>query len=126
MSPFEIKQWPPTIPPHSTSLHSPQAPDSPFFVEKLKVRMLPCVVFFLDGVAVDRVVGFDELGAKDDFKTEALEAKLLGAGVVEYVKEEEVGACQRNAATWAAWLGCKWRRDGWLARIREHSSRAVS
>ena len=46
--------------------------DSPFFVDKLNVRVLPCVVMFVDGVAVDRVVGFDTLGAKDDFPTETV------------------------------------------------------
>jgi hypothetical protein len=45
------------------------APDAPFFVEKLQVRMLPCVVMFVGGVAVDRIVGFDTLGAADDFPT---------------------------------------------------------
>jgi hypothetical protein len=43
--------------------------DAPFFVEKLQVRMLPCVVMFVGGVAVDRIVGFDTLGAADDFPT---------------------------------------------------------
>jgi hypothetical protein len=43
--------------------------DAPFFVEKLQVKVLPCVVVFLHGVAVDRIVGFDSLGAADDFPT---------------------------------------------------------
>jgi hypothetical protein len=29
----------------------------PFFVQKLGVRMLPCVVLFIDGKAVDRIIG---------------------------------------------------------------------
>lgn len=59
------------------------APDAPFFVAKLQVQMLPCVIFFVDGVAVDRVVGFDELGQKDDFSTELLETRLLAGGAVQ-------------------------------------------
>ena len=43
------------------------APDCPFFVTKLNVKVLPCIVFFRNGVAYDRIVGFEELGAKDDF-----------------------------------------------------------
>ena len=43
------------------------AEKSPFFITKLAVRMLPTVVCFVDGVAKDRVVGFEELGGKDDF-----------------------------------------------------------
>lgn len=34
--------------------------------------MLPCVVMFVSGVAVDRVVGFDQLGATDNFPTSAV------------------------------------------------------
>lgn len=58
------------------------APDTPFFVAKLQVQMLPCVIMFVNGVAVDRVVGFDELGKKDDFDTEALERRMKSAGVL--------------------------------------------
>ena len=61
--------------------------DAPFFTEKLQVRMLPCVICFIDGIAGDRVVGFDELGGKDDFKTEKLESRLLNAGVIKPKKE---------------------------------------
>lgn len=65
-------------------------PDAPFFVAKLQVQVLPCVIFFVNGVAVDRVVGFDDLGKRDDFKTENLESKLLIAGVVEKPKVQQV------------------------------------
>jgi len=43
--------------------------DAPFFTVKLQVQMLPCLVLFCNGVAIDRIAGFDELGAKDDFPT---------------------------------------------------------
>ncbi|KAL4530249.1 hypothetical protein Ndes2526B_g02389 [Nannochloris sp. 'desiccata'] len=59
------------------------APDAPFFTEKLQVRTLPCIVSFIDGVAGDRVVGFDELGGKDDFPTERLENRLFKGGAVK-------------------------------------------
>ncbi|KNC49711.1 thioredoxin domain-containing protein c [Thecamonas trahens ATCC 50062] len=55
----------------------------PFFVEKLKIRMLPTIVCFRDGVCIDRVVGFEELGSTDDFETSALEARLGMAGMVK-------------------------------------------
>ncbi len=44
--------------------------------------MLPCVVLFSGGVAVDRAVGFDEFGAKDDFPTAAVERRLARSGVL--------------------------------------------
>ena len=43
--------------------------DAPFFTVKLGVKVLPCVIAFRDGVTVDRVVGFEGLGGKDDFDT---------------------------------------------------------
>ena len=58
------------------------APDAPFFVTKLNVQVLPCIVYFRNGVAYDRMVGFEELGAKDDFATSKLEKILLEAGIV--------------------------------------------
>lgn len=64
--------------------------DAPFFTEKLQVRLLPCILSFVDGIAVDRVVGFDELGGKDDFPTSRLEARLeKGGAVLPIVKESE-------------------------------------
>jgi thioredoxin-like negative regulator of GroEL len=53
------------------------ATDAPFFVDKLKIRTLPCIVCFIDGVALDRVVGFADFGGKDDFQTDALERRLM-------------------------------------------------
>lgn len=56
---------------------------APFLVEKLKVRVLPCVIAFVDGVGVDRVVGFEGLGySEDTFKTRDLEVRLIAAGVL--------------------------------------------
>lgn len=55
---------------------------APFLVEKLKIRMLPCVIGFKDGVGVERVVGFEGLGTggfdgADGFSVEMLEKRLL-------------------------------------------------
>mmetsp|Transcript_6651 Transcript_6651/g.16641 ORF Transcript_6651/g.16641 Transcript_6651/m.16641 type:complete len:244 (+) Transcript_6651:107-838(+) len=55
-----------------------------FFVEKLKVRMLPSLVFFLNGVAVDRMVGFDELGGSDEFETHVLERRIAQSGAIDF------------------------------------------
>ncbi|KAJ1973856.1 hypothetical protein H4R35_003897 [Dimargaris xerosporica] len=56
--------------------------NAPFLVEKLKVRVLPCVILTIDGVSHQRLVGFEELGSKDDFKTKRIEDYLIGAGVI--------------------------------------------
>jgi hypothetical protein len=63
--------------------------DTGFVVEKLGVRVLPCVVGFKEGVAVGRVVGFEGLvwGGREDGKevTRSLEAKLVEWGLLRRV-----------------------------------------
>lgn len=41
---------------------------------------------FSTGVAVDRLVGFEQLGGIDGFKTEQLENKLIAAGVLDALR----------------------------------------
>ncbi|TCD68219.1 hypothetical protein EIP91_011391 [Steccherinum ochraceum] len=55
----------------------------PWLVEKLGVKVLPCVVCFVDGVTKGRVVGFEELGNTDTFETATLEFQLLNIGVIQ-------------------------------------------
>jgi hypothetical protein len=56
---------------------------APFLVTKLKVQVLPCVIAFIDGVTVDRIIGFEGLGySPDNFTTKDLEARLLSSGVI--------------------------------------------
>ena len=59
------------------------APDLPFFTEKLNVKVLPCLILFKNGVAFDRIVGFEDFGNKDDYKTMALEKRLLEAALLK-------------------------------------------
>ena len=57
--------------------------NAPFLVTKLKVQVLPCVLAFIDGVSVDRIIGFEGLGNNvDTFTARDLEARLLQAGVL--------------------------------------------
>lgn len=58
------------------------APDAPFFTVKLGIKVLPAVVFFVGGVAVGRVVGFDALGGRDDFSTAELERSMRACRAV--------------------------------------------
>lgn len=69
------------------------AEKSPFFVEKLGVQVLPTIVCFIDGMVVDKVIGFEGLGKdlpddkKNEFQTRDL-ARRLGEGeqpVITYV-----------------------------------------
>jgi len=55
----------------------------PFLVEKLALKVLPCVVSFIKGVSKDRIIGFEELGNVDGFTTATLELRLLHTGVIQ-------------------------------------------
>ncbi len=58
------------------------AEKSPFLVEKLKVWMLPTLALIKREKTVDYVVGFGDLGGKDDFSTEMLAARLAAHGLI--------------------------------------------
>jgi len=55
----------------------------PWLVEKLGIKVLPCVICFVDGVSKDRLVGFEDLGNSDAFETAALELRLSMIGVIQ-------------------------------------------
>ena len=64
--------------------------NAPFLVTKLKIQVLPCVLAFVNGVSVDRIVGFEGLGyTQDTFTTKDLEARLLSSGVIQRAKATE-------------------------------------
>ncbi|GHJ85402.1 hypothetical protein NliqN6_1804 [Naganishia liquefaciens] len=56
--------------------------NAPFLVHRLGVKVLPCVISFINGNAVDRLIGFEELGNDDNFTTAALEFRLKRSGVL--------------------------------------------
>ncbi|ODM23562.1 hypothetical protein SI65_01151 [Aspergillus cristatus] len=64
---------------------------TPFIVEKLKIKVLPCVIGFKDGLGVERVLGFEGLGSggrdgKDGFSIAILEKRLLWKGILVQAK----------------------------------------
>lgn len=65
------------------------AENAPFFVTKLGIKTLPCVVLFRKGIAVDRLVGFQDLGGKDDFSSKGLENLLIKKGIISEKKSNE-------------------------------------
>ncbi|TPX62721.1 hypothetical protein SpCBS45565_g06955 [Spizellomyces sp. 'palustris'] len=56
--------------------------NAPFLVERLQVKVLPCVIPFIDGVSVDRLIGFEEVGDNDNVPTSAIEAWLKKTKVI--------------------------------------------
>lgn len=92
------------------------AEKAPFFVEKLKIRTIPSVIIFFDGVAKEKIIGFEGLadlmpeGREDEWSTIAL-ARLLGSKMaidnevivddegIEEAKLAKLAEMRRNALT---------------------------
>lgn len=64
------------------------AEKAPFFVSKLAIQMLPTVIVFKDGIVHDQFAGFDEMGGKDEFRTEVMEHWFSKAGCVVMKKKD--------------------------------------
>ncbi|KAL6842238.1 hypothetical protein ACP4OV_027886 [Aristida adscensionis] len=58
------------------------AEKAPFLTEKLRIVVLPTLALVKNAKVEDYVVGFDELGGKDDFTTEDLEERLAKSQVI--------------------------------------------
>ncbi|GAA5826983.1 hypothetical protein JCM11251_002193 [Rhodosporidiobolus azoricus] len=54
----------------------------PFLVTKLEVKVLPCVIGFVDGISKFKLVGFEELEGGDNFTTASLEIGMMQCGVL--------------------------------------------
>ncbi|CAI0427686.1 unnamed protein product [Linum tenue] len=70
------------------------AENAPFFVAKLGIKTLPCVILFSKkescfrkGIASDRLVGFEDLGGKDDFPTTRIENYFIKKGIISEKKK---------------------------------------
>jgi thioredoxin-like negative regulator of GroEL len=48
----------------------------PFLVTKMEIQVLPCIVSFIDGAGVDRLLGFEGVAEQDNFPTWAVEKRL--------------------------------------------------
>ncbi|PLW31252.1 hypothetical protein PCASD_18068 [Puccinia coronata f. sp. avenae] len=60
----------------------------PWLVDKLQIKVLPCVVGFLDGVSKERIVGFEGItgSSNKEINMTALENRLQKSGII---KEED-------------------------------------
>ena len=82
---------------YETRVVSINVENASFLVVKLGIQVLPCVMSFIDGVGVDRIIGFEGLGTKpDSFKLAELEERLMACGVLERKKITEVDERSRR------------------------------
>ncbi|CAF0868900.1 unnamed protein product [Brachionus calyciflorus] len=59
-----------------------------FFVNKLKIQVLPAVMCFVDGVLKHKIIGFEQFGSSDNFPTRVLEKHLLKLGMIKKKEED--------------------------------------
>eukprot|EP00953_Heterococcus_sp_UTEX-ZZ885_P031744 16619-Heterococcus_DN1.PRE.2 len=66
------------------------AEKAPFFVQKLQVKVLPCLIIFRDGISVAQIQGFEGLnegqavGTEDEWPTGNLAKRLALANAIDY------------------------------------------
>ncbi|KNA13042.1 hypothetical protein SOVF_120430 isoform B [Spinacia oleracea] len=67
-----------------------QAEKSPFLAEKLKIVVLPTLAVIKNAKVENYLVGFDDLGGRDDFSTEELEERLAKHQAIIFDGESSV------------------------------------
>jgi len=84
----------------------------PWLVEKLHIKVLPCVVGFLDGVSKERIVGFEGIAAQSskEINMAALESRLKQAGIIKDEANKGVAHAHHRE-----------RPERSTAKIRQHS-----
>ncbi|KAL7119071.1 hypothetical protein ACP275_02G040300 [Erythranthe tilingii] len=75
------------------------AEKSPYLCEKLRIIVLPTLALVKNAKVEDYVVGFDELGGKDDFSTEELEERIAKAQVIIHEGENSMNPTKSKAPT---------------------------
>lgn len=56
----------------------------PFLAENLKIKTIPTIVLIQNSIMVDKIVGFTQLGNRDDFSTEVLEWRIAQNNIINY------------------------------------------
>ncbi|GAA6049517.1 hypothetical protein JCM3770_000826 [Rhodotorula araucariae] len=90
----------------------------PFLVAKLEVKVLPCVVGFVEGVTKMKLVGFEELPGGDAFTTASLEIGMVQCGVLNKIPgSDRIGTFPLSSS------GSR-QADGGRSKIRSGDRRA--
>ncbi|XP_065350195.1 thioredoxin domain-containing protein 9 [Cloeon dipterum] len=56
----------------------------PFLTGRLRIKIIPTISLVVDQKTKDFIVGFTDLGNRDDFTTEVLEWRIAQAGTINY------------------------------------------
>jgi thiol-disulfide isomerase/thioredoxin len=76
-----------------------------FMVQKLSIKTLPTIVLFTDGVAKDRIVGFDELGGRDVFPTRFVSNRCKAISLIAFVLQTFVYYIEKAMLFNLVWNG---------------------
>ncbi|XP_047338391.1 thioredoxin domain-containing protein 9 homolog [Impatiens glandulifera] len=87
------------------------AEKSPFLAEKLKIVVLPTLALIKNAKVDDYVVGFNELGGKDDFTTEELEERIARAQVIFFEGESSFKGSKSGTQTRSVRQGTEYSSD---------------
>ncbi|XP_031637896.1 thioredoxin domain-containing protein 9 [Contarinia nasturtii] len=60
------------------------AENSPFLTQRLRIKVIPTIAIIKDSKTKDYIVGFTDLGNRDDFTTEMMEWRIAQSGAIEY------------------------------------------
>lgn len=77
---------------------------APFLVEKLELRVLPCLMAFVHGVCKDKLIGFQDFGNSDAFSTAALEWRLGQTGTLATYSHNRRACAAADATEARAWF----------------------
>ncbi|OAD55563.1 Thioredoxin domain-containing protein 9 [Eufriesea mexicana] len=58
----------------------------PFLTKRLRIKIIPTIALIVNGKTKDYIVGFTDLGNRDDFLTETLEYRISLSGVIIFEK----------------------------------------
>ncbi len=75
------------------------AEKAPFFSVKLNIKVLPTVIFSIDGKAFERIVGFEGLDGVEDFKTLSLTRILVLNKMIQPKNNQESGKIKISKKT---------------------------
>lgn len=60
------------------------AEKSPFLTQRLRIKIIPTIACIKDSKTKDYIVGFTDLGNRDDFSTEMLEWRIAQSTAIKY------------------------------------------
>lgn len=67
------------------------------FTERLRIKIIPTIALIVNGKTNDYIVGFTDLGNRDDFSTETLEYRISLSGAITF---EENLSSENNKKPW--------------------------